>query len=86
MELLGRHGVELVEGLLSSDGLLIVKKNSRVKDAEDQDCNGNANTIKTDKVSLCLEQMSLPTFEKLDRSVNASNVDKDDRDDGGVDG
>jgi hypothetical protein len=29
--------------------------------------------------------MSLPTFEKLDRSVNASNVDKDDRDDGGVD-
>jgi hypothetical protein len=55
VKLLGRHGVELVEGLLSSDGLLIVKKDSWIKDTEDQDCNGNANTIKTDKVSLRFE-------------------------------
>lgn len=61
-ESLCRHGVELVEGLLSSDGLLVVKKNGRVKDAKYQDGNGNADTIETDKVSLSLEQVSLPAL------------------------
>jgi hypothetical protein len=84
VESLCRHGVELVEGLLSSDGFLRIEKNGWIKDAKDQDCNGDANAIKTNKVSFRLEQVSLPTLEKLDRSVDASNVDEDDRNDGGV--
>lgn len=78
-----RNSVELVEGKL---GLLImIEQHSWIKDTEDQNGNCNANTIKTNKVSLSLHQLPIPTLKEFDRSVDASDVDKHDGYYGGVD-
>lgn len=78
-----RNSVEFVEGKL---GLLImIEQHSWIKDTKDQNSNCNANTIKTNKVSLSLHQLSIPTLKEFDRSVDASDVDKHDGYDGGVD-
>ncbi|KAI6776394.1 hypothetical protein HG530_000339 [Fusarium avenaceum] len=81
-KLLGGNSVELVEGQIR---LLVLQKDSRVQDTKDENSNGDANTIKSDKVSLSLHQMSIPSLEELDRSVDASDVNKDDRYDDAVD-
>lgn len=78
-----RNGVKLVERKLRL--LVMIEQHSWIKDAKDQNSNCDTNTIKTNKVSLCLHQLSIPTFKEFDRSVDASDVDKHDRYDGGVD-